>query len=75
MKVELAYKFFEWQVLESLPTEFDALKISTYNAQKDEQSLSEMTTIITQEVQMIKNAKSHAAFMIIVDKEKKKFFK
>ncbi|KAG6706951.1 hypothetical protein I3842_06G008500 [Carya illinoinensis] len=64
MKVELADNFFLWQVLEYLPPQFDALT-TTYNAQKDEWSLSEMTAI----------AKSHAAFMVIVDKGKKKFFK
>jgi hypothetical protein len=31
MKVELTDSFFVWQVLESLPSQFDALKI-TYNA-------------------------------------------
>ncbi|XP_062170455.1 uncharacterized protein LOC133876187 [Alnus glutinosa] len=34
MKVELAYSFLVWQVLESLPSLFDALK-TTYNAQRD----------------------------------------
>jgi hypothetical protein len=31
MKVELTYSFLVWQVLESLPSQFDALK-TTYNA-------------------------------------------
>ncbi|KAG6642075.1 hypothetical protein CIPAW_09G118100, partial [Carya illinoinensis] len=53
---------------------FDTLK-TTYNAQKDEWSLSEMTAIITQEEEMMKKAKSHADFMITIDKGKKKFFK
>ena len=34
MKVELADGFLVWQVLESLPSQFDALK-TTYNAQRD----------------------------------------
>ncbi|KAG6641745.1 hypothetical protein CIPAW_09G096200 [Carya illinoinensis] len=63
MKVELADSFL-----------FDALK-TTYNAQKDEWSLSEMTAIVTQEEEMMRKAKSHAAFMVTVDKGKKKFFK
>ncbi|XP_042950214.1 uncharacterized protein LOC122282322 [Carya illinoinensis] len=46
MKVELADSFLVWQVLESLPPQFDALK-TIYNAQKDEWSLSEMTAIVT----------------------------
>ena len=46
MKVELADSFLVWQVLKSLPFQFDALK-TTYNVQRDEWSLSEMTTIVT----------------------------
>ncbi|KAG7987697.1 hypothetical protein I3843_03G147300 [Carya illinoinensis] len=75
IKVELANNFLVWQVLESLPSQFNALKI-TYNAQKDEWSLSKMTTIVTQEEEMMKKAKSLATFMVTVDKgKKKKFFK
>ncbi|KAG7960597.1 hypothetical protein I3843_10G132500 [Carya illinoinensis] len=61
MKVELGDSFLVRQ--------------TTYNAQKDEWSLSEMIAIVTQEEKMMKKAKSHAAFMVIVDKGKKKFFK
>jgi len=76
MKVELADNFLVWQVLESLPFQFDALKI-TYNAQRDEWSLSEMTAIITQEEDVIKNEKSHAVFMMTNDSGhfKRKFYK
>ncbi|XP_022849914.1 uncharacterized protein LOC111372006 [Olea europaea var. sylvestris] len=74
MKVELANNFLVWQVLESLPSQFDALKTS-YNAQKEEWDLSEMTAIVTQEEEMIKKEKSHVAFMITTDKGTKKFFK
>ncbi|KAG2725088.1 hypothetical protein I3760_01G050000 [Carya illinoinensis] len=74
MKVELADSFLVWQVLKSLPPQFDALK-TTYDAQKDEWSLSKMIAIVTQEEEMIKKVKSHAVFMVTVDKGKKKFFK
>ncbi|XP_040990963.1 uncharacterized protein LOC121238189 [Juglans microcarpa x Juglans regia] len=53
MKVELADSFLVWQVLESLPSQFDALK-TIYNAQRDEWSLSEMTAIVSQEEEVIK---------------------
>ncbi|KAG6645088.1 hypothetical protein CIPAW_08G099000 [Carya illinoinensis] len=49
--------------------------LTTYNVQKDEWSLSEMTTSVTQEDEIMKKAKSHDAFMVTVDKGKKKFFK
>ena len=35
MKVELSEKFLKWLILESLPTSFDAVKL-TYNALKEE---------------------------------------
>jgi hypothetical protein len=66
MKVELADSFLVWQVLESLPSQFNALK-TTYNAQRDEWSLSEMTAIVTQEEEVIKKGKSHVVFMMTND--------
>jgi len=66
IKVELANSFLVWQVLESLPSQFDALK-TTYNAQRDKWSLSEMTAIVTQEEEVIKKGKSHAVFMMTND--------
>lgn len=45
IKVELADSFIVWQVFKFLSTQFNAFKI-TNNAQKDEWSLSEMTTTI-----------------------------
>lgn len=53
MKVELADSFLMWQVLESLPFQFNALK-TTYNAKIDEWSLSEMTVIVTHEEAVMK---------------------
>jgi hypothetical protein len=53
MKVELVDSFLVWQVLESLPSQFDALK-TTYNAKRDEWSLSEMTAIVTHEEEVMK---------------------
>ena len=38
MKVELSKKFLKWLILESLPTSFDAVKL-TYNALKEEWTL------------------------------------
>jgi predicted secreted protein len=47
-------------VFESLPSQFNAFK-TTYNAQRDEWSLSEMAAIVTQE-KVMKKGKSHAVF-------------
>jgi hypothetical protein len=58
MKIELADSFLVWQVLESLPSQFNALK-TTYNALRDEWSSREMTTIVTQEEEVMKKGKSH----------------
>ncbi|XP_042974701.1 uncharacterized protein LOC122306336 [Carya illinoinensis] len=63
MKVELADSFLAWQVLESLPSQFDGLKI-IYNAQKEKWSLSEMIAIVTQEKEMMKIGKSPVALMV-----------
>lgn len=74
IKVELVNSFLIWQVLESLPTQYDALKI-TYNALKDEWSLNEMIATVTQKENLMKNFKSHATYMVTVDKDKKNLFK
>jgi len=76
MKVELADNFLVWQVLESLPSQFDALK-TTYNAQRDKWSLSEMIAIVTQEEEVMKKGKSHSVFMTTNDSGhfKRKFYK
>jgi hypothetical protein len=76
MKVELVDNFLVWQVLGSLPSQFDALK-TTYNGQRDEWSLSEMTAIVTQEEEVMKNGKSHAVFMMTKDSGhfQRKFYK
>jgi hypothetical protein len=75
MKVELADSFLVLQVLESLPSQFDALK-TTYNAHRDEWNLSEMTAIVTQEKEEMKNGKSYVVFMMINDSGhfKRKFY-
>ena len=47
MKVELIEKFLKWSILESLPTSFDAMKL-TYNALKEEWTLEELMSIVVQ---------------------------
>ena len=41
MKLELSEKFLKWLILESLPTFFDAMKL-TYNALKEEWTMEEL---------------------------------
>ncbi|XP_074560510.1 uncharacterized protein LOC141816668 [Curcuma longa] len=50
MKVELGSDFLVWQILDSLPSEFDILKTS-YNAQKEEWTIDELVAILNQEEQ------------------------
>ncbi|KAJ9691534.1 hypothetical protein PVL29_013650 [Vitis rotundifolia] len=47
MKVELSEKFLKWLILESLPTSFDAVKL-TYNALKEKCTLEELMSIVVQ---------------------------
>ncbi|RVW87068.1 hypothetical protein CK203_048329 [Vitis vinifera] len=55
MKVELGEKFLKWLIPESLPTSFDAVKL-TYNALKEEWTLEELMSIVVQhEVSLKKN--------------------
>ena len=55
MKVGLSEKFLKWLILESLPTSFDAVKL-TYNALKEEWTLEELMSIVAQhEVSLKKN--------------------
>nr|CAN75844.1 hypothetical protein VITISV_005150 [Vitis vinifera] len=48
MKVELGEKFLKWLIPESLPTSFDAVKL-TYNALKEEWTLEELMSIVKNE--------------------------
>jgi len=50
MKVVLGEDFLVWQILDSLPSEFDMLRTS-YNAQKEEWIVDELISILTQEEQ------------------------
>ena len=47
MKVGLSEKFLKWLILESLPTFFDAMKL-TYNVLKEEWTLEELMSIVVQ---------------------------
>ena len=73
MKVELSEKFLKWLILESLPTSFDAMKL-TYNALKEEWTLEELMPIVVQhEVSLKKNeTHSHALVTDQVSNMKKK---
>jgi hypothetical protein len=74
MKVELADSFLVWQKLESLPSQFDALK-TALNAQKNEWSLSEMTVAVSREDEVMRNGRSLAACVMTQGNFKKKFSK
>ncbi|KAL6323364.1 hypothetical protein AAG906_029371 [Vitis piasezkii] len=63
MKVELSEKFLKWLILKSLPTSFDAVKL-TYNALKEEWTLEELMSIVVQhEVSLKKNETHSIAFV------------
>jgi len=59
LKVDLGDSYLIWQVMESLPSQFDVLKTS-YNTQKEEWTIDEMIAIISQEEASIKKTKSHS---------------
>ncbi|KAJ1412062.1 gag-polypeptide of LTR copia-type [Sesbania bispinosa] len=63
LKVELGDSYLIWQVMESLPSQFDVLNTS-YNTQKEEWTIDEMIAIITQEEASIKKTKSHSVQFI-----------
>jgi len=58
MKVVLREDFLVWQILDFLPSEFDMLRTS-YNAQKEEWTVDELISILTQEEQTMKKGKGH----------------
>ncbi|KAI9186872.1 hypothetical protein LWI28_021755 [Acer negundo] len=65
--------YLVWQVLESLPSEFDVLKTS-YNTQGVEWTLDQMTAIVVQEEEIIHKSKKQSAHMVTHSyKGKKKF--
>nr|KYP43760.1 Retrovirus-related Pol polyprotein from transposon TNT 1-94 [Cajanus cajan] len=63
LKVGLGESYLIWQVLESLPSQFDVLKTS-YNTQKEEWTIDEMIAIVSQEEASIKKTKSHSVQFI-----------
>ena len=56
LNTEISDSHLVWQVLESLPSEFDVLKTS-YNAQEAEWTLDQMTAIVVQEEETIRKSK------------------
>ncbi|TXG49740.1 hypothetical protein EZV62_025615 [Acer yangbiense] len=74
LKTEISDSHLVWQVLESLPSEFDVLKTS-YNTQEAEWTLDQMTAIVVQEEETIRKSKNQSAYMVThSDKGKKKFY-
>lgn len=53
LKVEIRESTLIWSVLKSLPSQFDVLGTS-YNTLKDEWTIDEMVSIVTQEEQSMK---------------------
>jgi len=56
MKVVSGEDFLVWQILDSFPSEFDML-MTSYNAQKEEWTVDELISILTQEEQTMKKGK------------------
>ncbi|KAL6333290.1 hypothetical protein AAG906_028473 [Vitis piasezkii] len=65
MKVELSEKFLKWLILDSLPTSFDAVKL-TYNALKEEWTLEELMSIVVQHEVSLKKNETHS-FALVTD--------
>ncbi|RVW29550.1 Retrovirus-related Pol polyprotein from transposon TNT 1-94 [Vitis vinifera] len=63
MKVELSEKFLKWLILESLPTSFDAVKL-TYNALKEEWTLEELMSIVVQHEVSLKKNETHSLALV-----------
>ncbi|RVW35536.1 hypothetical protein CK203_073829 [Vitis vinifera] len=63
MKVELSEKFLKWLILESLPTSFDAMKL-TYNALKEEWTLKELMSIVVQHEVSMKKNETHSLALV-----------
>ena len=64
MRVELSEKFLKWLILESLPTSFDAVKL-TYNALKEEWTLEELMPIVVQHEVSLKKNETHSLALVI----------
>ena len=64
MKVELSKKFLKWLILESLPTSFDAVKL-TYNALKEEWTSEELMSIVVQHEVSLKKNETHSLALVI----------
>ena len=56
--MELSEKFLKWLILESLPTSFDAMKL-TYNALKEEWTLEKLMSIVVQHEVSLKKNETH----------------
>ena len=64
LKVELSEKFLKWLILESLPTSFDAVKL-TYNALKEEWTSEELMSIVVQHEVSLKKNETHSLALVI----------
>ncbi|WJZ87929.1 hypothetical protein VitviT2T_007272 [Vitis vinifera] len=64
MKVRLSEKFLKWLILESLPTVFDAVKL-TYNVLKEEWTLEELVSIVVQHEISLKKNETHFLVLVI----------
>ena len=64
MKVRLSEKFLKWLILESLPTVFDAVKL-TYNVLKEEWTLEELMSIVVQHEISLKKNETHFLVLVI----------
>ncbi|XVE98975.1 hypothetical protein REPUB_Repub03eG0156100 [Reevesia pubescens] len=77
LKVEVGDQFLVWQILESVPSQFDNMKLS-YKTWKKMWDLNIMTAIVVQEEEMLRvNKSSHSAFMVTKGRAsgKKKVYK
>ena len=63
MKVELSEKFLKWLILDSLPTSFDAVKL-TYDALKKEWTLEELMSIVVQHEVSLKKNETHSLALV-----------
>ena len=63
VKVELSEKFLKWFILESLPTSFDAVKL-TYIALKEEWTLEEILSIVVQHEASLKKNETYSLTLV-----------
>jgi len=64
LKVDLGDSYLIWQVMESLPSQFDVLKTS-YNTQKEEWTIDEMIAIITPQQNGVAERRNHTLLEMV----------